>query len=86
MSLRSATDLARRNGFVGVIGPDRWRGYDVYTPIDPDEDTEPGADPSDVPIIGLPYVILDKGSETRFSTVDETLAFIGTFDDDNSRI
>ena len=42
-----------------------WNGYNVYIPVYEGN-----------PIIGLPYVILEKGEEIRISTTDESLAYL----------
>lgn len=42
-----------------------WNGYNVYIPVYEGN-----------PIIGLPYVILEKGEEIRVSTPDESLAYL----------
>ena len=54
--------IVKQYGIVDVKKRDNWNGYQVYEPIH----HQKGA------IIGYPFVVLVKGDEIRWSTIDES--------------
>ncbi len=69
MTMEAITAFANRQGLFDFVAIERqpdWRGYEVYEPIYEEKDSQG-------PVIGLPYVILVRGSAIRMSTTEESL-------------
>lgn len=66
--------FAKENLSDGAMYAGKWRGYDVYEPID---NPQPGYSKYDVPATGLPYRILVKGEAIRMTSAKEAMQCLG---------
>jgi len=64
MKIRDIKKFANTHGYDTVAFLKKWKGYDVYEPINED---------NKISFVGLPLVILVKNSEIRMSTPEEAL-------------
>ena len=59
--------FAKAQGYDGAEYDSKWHAYDVY---------QPTFDGVEIPMIGLPFVILVKDGAIRMSTKDEAFEYL----------
>lgn len=67
----TANEFAREHGFAKAKKIQPWRGYECYEAVIKEPESV-----DDVPIIGLPQIILEKDGKYRFADGDEAMAYI----------
>ena len=60
--MNGIVSFAKEHGYDDVIYIGKWKDYDVYEPVNEQED---------IAYTGVPLVILSQGEVVRMSTVDE---------------
>lgn len=63
--MKNVKEFAIKQGYNDVKKLENWKGYDIYEPILYDD-----------AIIGIPLVIMVKGSEMRMSTIKEAFEYM----------
>ena len=67
----TARKFAADNGFPVVHALGQWRGYQCHEALLREPESV-----DDVPLIGLPQIILEKDGEFRFADLDEAMDYI----------
>lgn len=70
--LEKVFSFAKERGYDGIIEREPWKGYSVYEPFFEDEEMH---------LVGLPLVILAKGSKIRMSTAAEAMEIIDALEE-----
>lgn len=67
----TATEYAKKNGFISAIEIGKWKGFLCYEAIIFEQESV-----NDVPIIGFPQIILEKNGNFRMANYEESMEYL----------